>query len=190
VPEIDLIEVQLENSLLVVLGFDLAGDFRFFQFPDDVLFPRDLLGKDVSRQLHGDCGKPLGEPVHRRFEDDAGGTIPVDARMREKALVLGRDERLGNDGGNLIVLDQSSALEPQLGDEAAVDREQLRRLIGRVFRQRLDRWALSPATDESPARVQKSRAERDQKRQPEHHPPHQRGMTLAKGELGWSAGGG
>src|SRR5450756_3012969 len=58
VTEVDLIEVELENSLLVVLRLDLACDFRFLDLADDAFFARDLLGEDVARELHRYGGKP------------------------------------------------------------------------------------------------------------------------------------
>ena len=99
---------------------------------------------------------------------------PVDARVTVEALVLDEDERVTNDFRDVAELDERSPLEAQLGDEASVDGVDLRRLSRRVRVEDLNRRAASIATDESPARVRESAAERDAERHREQDGPDER----------------
>src|SRR6201999_1294205 len=47
VPEVDLVEIQLEDAVLRVFRFDRAGDLRLFQLANERLVARQALGKDV-----------------------------------------------------------------------------------------------------------------------------------------------
>ena len=132
-PEVDLIEVQLEDFLFVVLRLDLARYFRLFDFSDRAFLARDLFGEDVARELHRYRGKSLRVAVDRRAQDDGGGAMPIDARVLVESLILGADERVLNDFRDLVDLHQRASLETKLGDESSVDRIELRRLVWRVL---------------------------------------------------------
>ena len=136
--EIDLIEVELEDFFLVVLRFDLPGDLRFLDFPHDAFLARDFFREDVARQLHRDGGKALRVPVDRRADNDASRAVPVDAGVLVEALVLGGDEGILHDLGNLVDLDEGAALKTQLGDEPSVDRVELGSLVRCVLAQNFD----------------------------------------------------
>ena len=189
VAEVDLIEVELENSLLVVLRLDLACDFRFLDLADDGFLARDLLGEDVARELHRYGGKPLRVSVERRAQNHAGGAVPVDAGVLVEPLVFGADERFLNDLRDLVDLHQRAALETKLGDESPVSRVELRRLVRRVLGQALDRWALVSATDEGPRTVDRPHAERDEESERKQYHPDERRVPLVESEFVVGVGG-
>src|SRR6185437_1422964 len=122
VAEVDLIEIQLENLLLAVLGFDLARYLGFLDLPDDRLVARDALGEDVSRELHRYGRESLGVAATPHVVDErADGAIPVDAGMLVEALVFGDDEGVLQDLGDVTQLHQRAALGTELRDEAPID---------------------------------------------------------------------
>ena len=65
---------------------------------------------------------------------------------------------------DLVDLDERAALEPELGDEAAVGRVELRRLARLVLVEHLDRRTRAGAADERPARVAEADGEGDEKK--------------------------
>ena len=65
VAQIDLIEVQLEDAVLGVLGLDRARDLGFFELADQGLLACERLGKEIARELHGDRREPLRVPARR-----------------------------------------------------------------------------------------------------------------------------
>ena len=133
VAERDLIQVKLENLLLVILLFDGACDLCFAELPDECFLTREALGKNVPRELHGYRRESLvpsaGENVTGERAKDAA---PIHAGVRVEPLVFGYDERLLDVRGDLVELDERSALEAELGNEAPVHRVQLGRLARRV----------------------------------------------------------
>ena len=187
--EIDLVEIELEDFFLVVLRFNLARDLRFLHLADDALLARDLLGKDVARELHRDRGKPLRVAVERRAQHHGDGAMPVDAGVLVEALVLGVDERILNDLRDLVDLDQRAALETKLGDESPVDSVELRRLVRRVLSQALDRRALISPADEGPCAVDRPNAEGDEESDRKQDHPDERWVPLVESEFVVGVGG-
>ena len=181
--EVDLIEVQLEDLVLVVLRFDLAGDLRFLDFPHDAFLARDLLRKDVARELHRDGGKALRVSVDRRADNDASRAVPVDAGVLVEALVLGGDERVPHDLGDLVDLYEGAPLEAELGDEPSVDRVELGSLVRCVLAQNFDGGALAAAADERPRAVERAGTERDEEGEREQHHSHERRVTPVEWDL-------
>ena len=97
--------------------------------------------------------------MDRRAQDHARGAMPVDPRMGVEAFILGRDERVLHDLGDLVDLDERPPLQAELGDEASVDRVELRGLVRRVLGEDFDRRALVTATDQRPAGVEDANTE-------------------------------
>ena len=118
--------------------------------------------------------------MDRRPQDHTRCAVPVDAGVGIESLVLSRDKRILHDLGNLVDLYERPPLEPQLGDEASIDRVELGCLVGRVFREDLDRRALVAAADQRPAGVEDARAKSDEESEREEHRPDERGVALAK----------
>src|SRR5882757_5483817 len=158
-----MIEIELEDFLLVVFRLDRARDLRFLDLADDAFLARDLLGKDVARELHRDRGESLRVSVNRRPNHDADGAVPVDAGVLVEALVLRADKCFLHDLRDLVDLHQRSALEAELGYEPSVSSVELRRLVGRVLGETLYRRALISATDESPRRIDPAGGECNEK---------------------------
>ena len=109
-----------------------------------------------GKMLRASCIVIVEKPCAvRRAEDvapgGAGDAHPVDAGVVVEALVLGDDERVAHVLRDLVELDERAALEPDLGDEAAVGGVELRRLLRRVLVEHLDRRTRAAATDERPA---------------------------------------
>src|SRR5688572_15669216 len=100
--QVDLIEVQLEDLLLVVLGLDLSRDLRFLELADGTSLARDLFREHVARKLHRYGGEPLREAMDRRAQDHPRSAVPVDAGMGIEALVLGADEGILHDLRDLV----------------------------------------------------------------------------------------
>ena len=181
IAQIDLIEVQLENAIFRILGFDRARNFGFLQLSHEILLARDALRKDVSGELHGDRGEALAPAVRAHIVDDRGRhALPVDSGVLVESLVLGRDERLANDRGNLLELHDRAPLETDLGDEAAVRGVQLGRLTGGVLVEHFDRWAASGPADEGPARVKQSNRKGNPERGTDEQAPHDSRMLFAE----------
>src|SRR3989454_5446508 len=103
-------------------------------FPYTTLFrsllAADLLREDVAGELHRDGGRPLrtsqGHDVGLERAED---TPVVDPVVRVEALVLGGDERLPHRERDLVQGQHGATLEPELGDEPAVRRIDLRGLL-------------------------------------------------------------
>jgi hypothetical protein len=129
-PQVDLVQVQLEDRVLRKVVLDLDGDARLLDLPRDLLFAADLLRENVARELHGDRGRalraPQGHDVRLEGPEDAPVVDPV---MPIEPLVLDGDERLPHGEGNLVQGEHGAALEPELGDQAAVGRIDLRGLL-------------------------------------------------------------
>ena len=100
--------------------------------------------------------------------------------MRVEALILGRDECILDDLGDLVDLHERPPLEAELGDEASVDSVELRRLVRRVLGEVFDRRALVAATDQRPAGVEDANTKSDEKGHREEHTPDERGVALAE----------
>jgi len=183
VAEVDLIEIELEDFLLVVLRLDRAGDLRFLDLADDALLTRDLLGKDIARELHRDRGESLRVSVQGRPNHNADGAVPVDAGVLVEALVLGADKCLLHDLGDLVDLHQCSALEAELGDESSVSSVELRRLVRRILGQTLYRRALISATDEGPGRIDPTGGECDEKSERKQHHADKRGVPFVESKF-------
>ncbi len=129
VAEVDLIQVELENSVLGILPLDLAGDFGLFELAHECLLPSDRLGEEVAGQLHRDRREPLRvlprDDVARRCAEHPR---PVDPVVRKEPLVLGDDERVADGHRDLAECQQRPPLESELSQEAAIGGIQLRRL--------------------------------------------------------------
>ncbi len=89
--------------------------------------------------------------------------------MVVEALVLGDDEGVAHGRGDVGELDEGAALEPDLGDEAAVGGVELGGLPGRELVEDGDGGALSAAADERPRGVGEPGPERDAEDAEEEH---------------------
>jgi len=182
VPEVDLVQVQLEDLVLRISLLNLTGDLRLLDLANEVLFAGDALGEDVSRELHRYGGEALLPRARAEVaQRGAGDTNPVDAGVLVETLVLGEDERVLHDFRDLGDLHERAALEPDLSDEAPVGGVDLRGLPRRVGIQDLDWRTASTVADEDPAREGDAAAERDEEREPEQNRADQFGIPL--GEL-------
>ena len=176
VAERDLIEVQLEDLVLRVLRLDGARDLRFLELAGQsreaaAVATVDRLGEDLSRELHRDGREALGESAMPDVgEDRAGDALPVDARVLIEPLVLRHHERVPDERRDLVDLQQRASLEPELGDEAAVDRVELRRLAGLVLIEHGDRGTGAGSADERPARKAEAYDECEAEREADGEP--------------------
>ena len=128
-PQVDLIEVQLENGVLREIALQLYRDARFAQLARQLLFPPEVLGEHVARELHRDGREALGVVQRRDIGLERSQDPPVvDAVMLVEALVLDRDERLPHEDRNLFERQHGAPLDAQLGDQAAVRGIHFRRL--------------------------------------------------------------
>src|SRR3989475_5925818 len=126
----DLVQVELQDRVLREVALDLDGDARLLDLARDLLLPADLLREDVAGELHRDGGRPLRAPQRHDVGLERAEDAPVvDPVVRVEALVLGGDEGLPHGERDLVQGQHGAALEPELGDEPAVRRIDLRGLL-------------------------------------------------------------
>src|SRR2546427_11113523 len=58
-PEVDLVQVQLENRVLGEVALDLDCDARFLELTRELLLAADLVREDVAGELHADRREAL-----------------------------------------------------------------------------------------------------------------------------------
>ncbi len=122
-PEIDLVEIELEDLLLGEGALDLHRQQRFL----DLARPGQLVGQqEVLGDLLGDGGGALRTPsaavvldVDRGGARDAG---EVDAAVLVEVLVLGRDEGVDDELGHRLDRDVEPPLARVFGEQRAVRR--------------------------------------------------------------------
>ena len=97
----------------------------------------DLIGEEVSRQLHRDGGEALhpplaGQGIDQRMPQRADGPHPVHPAVLVEPLVLDHHERRDGGGGDLLQRNHRAALGPEVGNEPpvrGVDLGGLRRVV-------------------------------------------------------------
>src|SRR5450759_2902412 len=160
-PQVDLVEVELENVVLAVLRLDGPRDLGFTQLADDGLLARPLprinvarqLPRiDVARQLHGDGRESLGESAAPQVaEAGAQHADEIDAAVLVEPLVLRDDEGFPQDLRDLVDGHERAAFEAHFGHEPAVSGEELGRLARAVLVEPADGRALVATADEEPS---------------------------------------
>ena len=119
-PEVDLVDVELEDLVLAQVVLDLEREQRLVE-----LARQRLLGgeEEIARHLHGDRARALAAAALR--EVGVGGARDaqiVDAGVLVEALVLGREDRLLQLLGHLLDRNQQAALFAELADQRALRR--------------------------------------------------------------------
>ncbi|MBP2676878.1 MAG: hypothetical protein H6Q84_3718 [Deltaproteobacteria bacterium] len=136
VPQVDLVQVKVEDLLLRKLPLDPVGENDLLQLPRDALLRGEEKGFD---RLLGDRARPLrisaGEDV---LQDRAEDRDVIHALVLEEVGVLGGDEGVHHAGGYGLVGHERPLLEEDLSDDAVVPVEDLRRDARPVRRGRLD----------------------------------------------------
>ena len=118
-PEIDLVQVELQDLLLGVGRLDPEGEQRLL---DLAVVGALVRQQEVLGYLLRDGGSALQMLALELREGGTGDTLEVDAVVGVEVLVLGRDERMfhqrRNGGGGQV----EPALVGVFGEQAAVDR--------------------------------------------------------------------
>ena len=93
VPQVDLVQVHLQDLLLVEFPLDAAGDDHLRQLATQRAGAGKAVGEDVARQLHGDRARAF--PQRKRAEvapDGPRDPAPVDSGVVVETVVLDRQE--------------------------------------------------------------------------------------------------
>jgi hypothetical protein len=160
-PQVDLVEVELENVVLAVLRLDGPRDLGFTQLADDGLLARQLPRIDVARQLHGDGRESLGESAAPQVaEAGAQHADEIDAAVLVEPLVLRDDEGFPQHLRDLVDGNERAAFEAHFGHEPAVSGEELGRLARAVLVEPADGWALVATADEEPSERDETHGQR------------------------------
>src|SRR5213079_2217304 len=101
-PEVDLVQVQLQDRVFGEVALDLDGDARFLQLTRELLLAADLVREDVAGELHADRREALriAEREQVRLKGAEHPQI-IYAVVRVETLVLGGEERLPHGDRNL-----------------------------------------------------------------------------------------
>src|SRR5262249_26594257 len=127
-PEVDLVQVHLENSILRIAALELDREERFLQLSLEAL----IRGEEQNLgELLGDGAAALDDPspavVLYDGPRDADG---VDAPVRVEAAVFGGDDGVAKRLRDLSQGDEDPALDVELGDQLIVVVVDLRALNG------------------------------------------------------------
>ena len=134
VPEVDVVQVEIEDLFLGELALEPSRQQRLADLPLDGLGGRFLvaLGGDEHGLggLLGEGGTALhlalaGDLLEHGLEHRAAGADDVDAEVIEEVGVFGGDEGLHQALGNALVRHHLAALVVELAGEHPVDREDL-----------------------------------------------------------------
>jgi hypothetical protein len=147
--EVHLVGVEGEDLAFGVAAFELDGEDRFLYLALNGLLEAD--GEQVARKLLGDRARarflPLEQIVCQR-DQDAGDT---QAEVLLEICVLGRDDRLPQDGRDLVVADDDAALGRELSDDLAVSSCKARDGVGTVVIERADLREVAGIRKQDPA---------------------------------------
>ena len=122
VPEIDVVQVHLEDLVLAELVLDLLGHAHLEELaPQRALLAGQVLGEDVAGELHGqrarallDAARPHVAPHRPQHAAD------VDRAVVAEALVLDGDERLGHVARQRAQADELAFDGREVGERLAV----------------------------------------------------------------------
>ena len=114
-PEVDVVQVELENFPLRESAFDLPRDPNLQHLATQAALPvAEAFRKQVARQLHRDRAAALRDPPLPQIRPQrAEQSAPIDALVLKEPTILRGHERLGHVGGQRIE-----------GHDAAVHRRQ------------------------------------------------------------------
>ena len=108
IPEVDFVEIHLQNLLLGVFAFIFQGQEAFLELPLDGFFAGKIF---VLDQLLGDRRAPLGHfPFDHVLDQGAGDAAQVDSSMFVKTGVFNGHQGILQEDGNLVDGDPISFL--------------------------------------------------------------------------------
>ena len=136
-PQVNLVDVKLENLVLGKIVLDLHRQHGFGQLAGERLFVRQ---EEVARHLHGDGRRTFLDPARQQVgAGRAQDAQRVHAAMRVEAFILGRDDGLLHVGRHLVDGDERPAFLTKFADQRAVCGVNPERELGFVIRQRFER---------------------------------------------------
>jgi hypothetical protein len=124
--EVDLVQVQLQDLAFAVAVLDLARDAHLAELaPQRFLVRRQLLGKEVARQLHRDRARAFLESTRPDvLHEGTRDAPPIDAVVGPETFVLDGDERVGHVLRQGIEADYDATLDEELADFFTIAIEQ------------------------------------------------------------------
>ena len=140
VPEVDVIEVHLQDLVLAEGVLDLLGDAHLEDLAAErALLAGQVLGEDVAGKLHGQSARAFldsarAHVVPHRAQDAA----QVDGLVIAEALVLDGDERLGHVFGQRRQSNQLALDGGEVGEGLAVAIHEHGRAAWLVGREAMD----------------------------------------------------
>jgi hypothetical protein len=122
-PEVDLVEVHLEQPVLGIAALELHRQHRLLELPVEALVGRE---EEHLGELLGDGAAALDDaPVAEVLVDRARHAHGVHAPVGVEARVLGGDHRVLQRLGNLGERHEDATLDVELGDQLVVVVEDL-----------------------------------------------------------------
>ena len=120
-PEIDLVEIKLEDAVLADGALDAQRQNGFLRLPLDRDFvgQQEILGNLLGNGRRSARTPVLGEVAHI-VDDGLGEAEEVDARMAVEILVLGRKERLDDPAGHGFDRHENAPLAGIFAEQASI----------------------------------------------------------------------
>ncbi len=139
-PEEDAVQVQGQDFLLREFTLEPHRQEHFLQ-----LAPQGFLRRQhgIARELHRDRAAALADAARTHVRDQrADQALPVDPGVLEETRVFRREERVDDDGGNLVEGHRDAALLADLRQQLAVARIDPQRQLRLHVAQRSSVWNL------------------------------------------------
>ncbi len=125
-PEVDLIEIGLEDFALGIDALDIAGDFRLLRFAQRRDGEADAVTELVPRQLLRDrAAARTARAIDGVLERGTGEPQVVESLVAVESLVFDRDEGRSHVGRQIGEPHHRSPFLEELVDEASVQRVKL-----------------------------------------------------------------
>ncbi|EGF31683.1 hypothetical protein IMCC9480_3530 [Oxalobacteraceae bacterium IMCC9480] len=151
-PEVNLVQVQLEDLVFRQRALDLVGQHDFI----DLAGYRLVTGQEkIAGNLHRDGRCSLRRTGAKIVHDGTHQANKIDAAMLVETTVLDRQHRIFHLGRDLLDRQEITMLFPELADQHVVSRKYAQRNLGLVIDQRIERRHVRPDDQERIAKQQR-----------------------------------
>jgi hypothetical protein len=161
VAEVDLVRVEREDLALRVSLLDLDRQDRFLHLALDRLVEAD--GKEIARELLRDRAGARQLALHHVVDQGDHDARHTEAEVLVEAAILGRDDRLPERRGDLVVAHHDAPFGRKLADDAAVAGEEARDRVGAVVVERADLREVVAEREQHSAQRAEQRGEQEER---------------------------
>ena len=135
-PKIDLIHIQSEDFFFGEAALDFGRERHFDGFAKKRLLALQI---KIARDLHCDCARAAFEAALRNRPHGAGERAPIDAAMRKKARVLGRQQRRHEQRRKIVVSEHAPFFFAELSHQFSLARIHAQRQPRAIIGQNIER---------------------------------------------------